>query len=44
MSATHIAQLNVGRLLYPVDDPRIAEFRDNLDRVNAIAERSPGFV
>jgi hypothetical protein len=44
MSATHIAQLNVGRLLYPPDDPRISQFMSNLDRVNAVAERSEGFV
>jgi hypothetical protein len=40
----HLAQINVGRLLYPQDDPRVAEFFDNLDRVNAAAERMPGFV
>lgn len=40
----HLAQLNVGRLLYPQDDPRVAEFMDNLDLINGIAERSPGFV
>lgn len=40
----HLAQLNIGRLRYPVDDPRNADFVDNLDRVNAIAERMPGFV
>ncbi len=40
----HIAQLNVGRLRYPTTDPRMADFMQNLDRVNAIAERSPGFV
>ncbi len=40
----HLAQLNIGRLRYPVDDPRIADFVDNLDRVNAMAERMPGFV
>ncbi len=40
----HIAQLNVGRFRYPADDPRMAEFMNNLDRVNAIAERSEGFV
>jgi heme-degrading monooxygenase HmoA len=40
----HLAQLNVGRLRYPLDDPRLAEFMDNLDRVNALAERMPGFV
>lgn len=40
----HIAELNIGKLRYAVDDPRLAEFMDNLDRVNALAERSPGFV
>jgi hypothetical protein len=40
----HLAQINVGRLLYPIDDPRLAAFVDNLDRVNALAERSPGFI
>jgi hypothetical protein len=44
MSATHIAQLNVGRFRYPTDDPRMAEFMGNLDRINALAERSEGFV
>src|SRR5665811_1128047 len=42
--AMHLAQINVGRLLYPIDDPRIADFVDNLDRINALAEESPGFV
>ncbi|WP_421695434.1 DUF3291 domain-containing protein [Aestuariivirga sp.] len=40
----HLAELNIGRFKHPVSDPRMAEFMDNLDRVNAIAERSPGFV
>ena len=40
----HLAQINVGRLLYPIDDPRIADFVNNLDAVNALAEESPGFV
>jgi hypothetical protein len=40
----HLAELNVGYFRYPTDDPRMAEFMDNLDRVNALAERSPGFV
>jgi hypothetical protein len=44
MSAPHIAQLNVGRFRYPTDDARMAGFMDNLDRINAIAERSEGFV
>jgi len=28
MSATHIAQLNVGRFLYPTGDSRMAGFMD----------------
>ncbi len=40
----HLAQLNIGRIRYEVDDPRMAGFVDNLASVNAIAERSPGFV
>jgi hypothetical protein len=40
----YLAQLNVGVFRYPVDDPRMAGFMDNLDLVNAIAERSDGFV
>lgn len=40
----HIAQLNIGRPKFALDDPRMAGFMDNLDRINAVAERSPGFV
>ena len=39
-----VAELNVGRVLYPLDDPRMAAFMANLDRVNRLADRSPGFV
>ena len=42
--ARHLAQLNIGRIRYETDDPRMADFMNNLERVNAIAERSPGFV
>jgi hypothetical protein len=44
MSPSHIAQLNIGRFRYPTHDARMAGFMDNLDRVNALAERSEGFV
>jgi hypothetical protein len=40
----HVAELNIGRLLHPIDDPRMADFVDNLGRINAMAERMPGFV
>ena len=40
----HLAQLNIGRARYPLDDPRMAGFMNALDAINAVAERSPGFV
>ena len=40
----HVAQLNVGRLRAPMDDPQVADFRDNLAPINALAEATPGFV
>ena len=40
----HLAEINLARLIAPLEDPRIDVFRNALDPVNAIAERSPGFV
>ena len=40
----HVAQVNVGRLLAPIDDPVTAEFVAALDPVNAAADNAPGFV
>jgi Domain of unknown function (DUF3291) len=40
----HLAQLNIGRLKAPLDDPMIDDFRTNLARINSLAESSPGFV
>ena len=40
----HLAELNIARLKYPFEDPRVADFRNNLERVNGIAETMPGFV
>jgi hypothetical protein len=39
-----LAQLNIGKFKAGRDDPSMAYFFDNLDRVNALAERMPGFV
>ena len=44
MSKYQLAQLNVGELKAPLDSPEIKDFVDNLDRINALAENSPGFV
>src|ERR1700689_958737 len=41
---SHIAQLNIGRFRYPTDDPHMVAFMKNLDRINALAEHSEGFV
>jgi hypothetical protein len=38
-----LAQLNIGRLLAPVDSPIVAEFMNSLDEINALAEASAGF-
>lgn len=40
----HLAQTNVAIAKYSYDDPRFAGFVDNLDRINALADGSPGFV
>ena len=40
----HIAQLNIATLLAPIDDPSIADFTDNLERINALGDGHPGFV
>lgn len=40
----HLAQVNIGRVKGGPDDPRMNDFYSNLARVNALAERMPGFV
>ena len=40
----HLAELNIGRLLAPTDDPRVAEFMGALDRINGLGKRMPGFI
>ncbi|MEL6877423.1 MAG: DUF3291 domain-containing protein [Pseudomonadota bacterium] len=44
MSGWELAQVNIGRLTAPQDDPRIRPFIEALDAINAVAEESPGFV
>jgi hypothetical protein len=39
-----LAQVNIGRLLAPIDSPLIADFVAALDSVNAMADAAPGFV
>ena len=44
MARYHLAQVNIGRLRAPIGDPIIEGFRTQLDPINALADRSPGFV
>ena len=44
MTDYHLAQINIARLLAPLDDPQLAEFVANLVPINALADGSPGFV
>jgi hypothetical protein len=40
----HLAQVNIGRLRAPLDDPLMEGFGSQLDPINALADRAPGFV
>jgi hypothetical protein len=42
--ARHLAEFNIARIKYPLDDPRMREFVDNVERVNGVADKLPGFV
>ena len=40
----HIAQLNIATALHALDDQRMSLFVEQLDEINALADRSQGFV
>lgn len=40
----HLAQLNIARSLHPMDDPRMDGFTGRVNEINALADRTPGFV
>ena len=44
MSSFELAQLNIARLAAPLESPILADFVANLERINALAEQSPGFL
>ena len=39
-----LAELNIAVPKYPLDDPRIADFMSNIERVNGLATQMPGFL
>lgn len=44
MAGYELAQLNTAVMKEPLESPAMADFVANLDRINALAERSPGFI
>lgn len=43
-SSWQLAQINIARLIAPAGDPQVAGFFEELARINALADASPGFV
>jgi len=41
MTTYHLAQVNIGRIKAPLDDPRMAGFMNRLDELNALAIAAP---
>jgi hypothetical protein len=44
MARFHLAQVNIGRLRAPLDNPIMDGFRTQLDPINALADSTPGFI
>ncbi|WP_042383560.1 DUF3291 domain-containing protein [Streptacidiphilus melanogenes] len=44
MTGFHLAQVNIGRIVGPIDGPELAGFVAELPAINKLAEESPGFV
>jgi hypothetical protein len=40
----HLAEFNIARIRFPLDDPRMADFVNNVERINGLADSIPGFV
>ena len=44
MPRYHLAQLNIAKMKFAIDDPGMAGFVARLDDINALADAAPGFV
>ncbi|MEW1690662.1 DUF3291 domain-containing protein [Streptomyces sp. NPDC091265] len=44
MNDFQLAQVNIGRILAPLDSPQLADFVAHLPEINAAADGAPGFV
>src|SRR5215813_7937382 len=44
MKTLQLAEVNIARMRFPLEDPAMREFVGRLEEVNALADRSAGFV
>jgi heme-degrading monooxygenase HmoA len=44
MPQYHLANFNIARMVAPLESPVMQGFVDELDRINQLADKSPGFV
>ncbi len=44
MKQYHLAQLNIAKMKFAIDDPGMVEFVNQLDKINALADSTAGFV
>jgi hypothetical protein len=44
MTDWHLAQVNIGRTVAPLDDEQLRGFVEQLEPINALADAAPGFV
>jgi Domain of unknown function (DUF3291) len=44
MTNFYLAQVNIAKMLAPIDSLLMKDFVDNLSRINALAEQSEGFI
>lgn len=44
MSSYQLAHLNIAIMRFPETAPEMTDFVNNLDPINALADRSPGFI
>jgi hypothetical protein len=44
MAEYHLAQLNIAAMKYSMESAEMSGFVDNLERINALADNSPGFI
>lgn len=40
----YLAQVNIAEMKAPINDPIMEDFVNNLERINTLAEKSPGFI